>query len=97
MPLNKLIQSYDKGQIQELYNTIYLTMYLNCKCNDKGYVETESKNIAKKIWSIESDWKRATLLKLTLIHGCFFMVFKLYKWYQIAQRTTYHIMVFVYK
>ena len=71
MPLNKLIQSYDKGQIQELYNTIYLTMYLNCKCNDKGYAETESKNIAKKIWSIESDWKRATLLKLTLIHGCF--------------------------
>ena len=26
----------------------------------------------------------ATLLKVTLLHGC-----KLYKWYQIAQRTTY--------
>ena len=28
-----------------------------------------------------------TLLKLTLLHGCFF--FKLYIWYQIAQRITY--------
>ena len=32
--------------------------------------------------------KPATLLKLTLFHGCFFTFFKLYKWYQIAQRTT---------
>ena len=29
----------------------------------------------------------ATLLKLTLLHGCFH-IFKLYKWYQIAQRIT---------
>ena len=33
--------------------------------------------------------KTATLLKLTLIHECFLTFFKLYKWYQIAQRTTY--------
>ena len=33
--------------------------------------------------------KPATLLKLTLLHGCFSRFFKLYKWYQIAQRTTY--------
>ena len=25
---------------------------------------------------------------LTLLHGCFFTFFKLYTWYQIAQRTT---------
>ena len=33
--------------------------------------------------------KPATLLKLTLLHGYFFMFFKLCKWYQIAQRTIY--------
>ena len=30
----------------------------------------------------------ATLLKLTLLHVCFSRFFKLYKWYQIAQRIT---------
>ena len=31
-------------------------------------------------------WKRATLLKVTLLHGCCSRFSKLYKWYQIAQR-----------
>ena len=56
MSLNKLIKSFDDGPIQYLYNTIYLTLYPNCKYNSKGYAETESKNIANKIWSIASDW-----------------------------------------
>ena len=30
----------------------------------------------------------ATLLKVTLLHVCFSRFFKLYKWYQIAQRIT---------
>ena len=29
------------------------------------------------------------VLDLTLLHGCFPRFFKLYKWYQIAQRITY--------
>ena len=29
---------------------------------------------------------------LTLLHGFFFTFFKLYKWYQIAQRTTYFLL-----
>ena len=33
----------------------------------------------------------ATLLKVTLLQGCFFMFFKLYKWYQITQYTTYTV------
>ena len=32
--------------------------------------------------------KPATLLNLTLLHGCFSRFFKLYKWYQIVQRIT---------
>ena len=31
-------------------------------------------------------FKPATLLKVALLHGCFSRFFKLYKWYQIAQR-----------
>ena len=31
-----------------------------------------------------------TLLKVTLIHGCFFTFYKLFKWYQIAQCITYN-------
>ena len=31
----------------------------------------------------------ATLLKLTFLHGCFSTMYKLYKWFQIAQRITY--------
>ena len=34
-------------------------------------------------------FQAATLLKVTLLHGFFFMFLKLYKWYQIAQRTTF--------
>ena len=30
--------------------------------------------------------KPAHLLKVTLLRECFFTIFKLYKWYQIAQR-----------
>ena len=35
-----------------------------------------------------ADQQPATLLTVTLLHG-FFHFFKLYKWYQIAQRITY--------
>ena len=31
----------------------------------------------------------ATLLKVTRIHWCFFTVFKLYKWYQVAQSVSF--------
>ena len=33
----------------------------------------------------------ATLLKVTLVHGCFSRFFKLYKWYKIAQSIIYNI------
>ena len=42
--------------IRHLCNKIYLTLYPNCKYNDIGYVGTESKNIAKKTWTIASTW-----------------------------------------
>ena len=33
--------------------------------------------------------KSATLLKVTIRHGCFSRFFKLYKWHQIEQNITY--------
>ena len=36
-----------------------------------------------------ADFLTATLLKVTLLHGCFSLFLKLYKWYQITQIITY--------
>ena len=46
--------------LPELYNTIYMTMNKqwtnSVPLNEYGFAKTNSKNIAKKIWSIASDW-----------------------------------------
>ena len=34
-----------------------------------------------------------TLLKVTLLHGCFSRFFKLYKWYQIAQSVSFSVLI----
>ena len=36
-------------------------------------------------------FSKITLLKLTLLHGCFFTFFKSYKWHQTVQSITYDV------
>ena len=54
LPLNQLIQSFDKGPIQALYKTINLGLFPNCKFNENRYAETKFKIIENKVRSISS-------------------------------------------
>ena len=54
--VQKLIRLFDDGPMQDLYNTTHLTLYPNCKYNDRVMPKLNKKNIANKIWAIASDW-----------------------------------------
>ena len=45
-----------------------------------------------KTW--QTPMEEWTLLKVTLLHRCFWRFFKLYKWYQIAQRISYRKLLY---
>ena len=45
------------GNLQELYNVIFYIVKGSFKLNQMGYAETESKQLATKIWSMANDWE----------------------------------------
>ena len=45
-----------KGPLQELHNVIFYIAIGSFKLNQAGYAETESKQLATKIWSMANDW-----------------------------------------
>ena len=54
-------------------------------CNLVPFVQFKKRE--KHPWSIT--FSKITLIKLTLLHGCFFTFFKSYKWHQTVQSITY--------
>ena len=45
-----------QGPLQELHNVIFYSAKGSFKPNQAGYAETESKQLATKIWSMAYDW-----------------------------------------
>eukprot|EP00795_Rhopilema_esculentum_P009663 gene9663-17422_t len=54
---NELIEQFDRGLLQDIYNMIYATVDKNYKINQYGYAMTRSKPMATKVWSLASDWE----------------------------------------
>ena len=44
-----------KGPLQEFHNVIFYIVIGSFKLNQAGYAETESKQLATKIWSMAND------------------------------------------
>ena len=54
---NELIEQFDRGPLQDIYNMTYATVDKNYKINQYGYAMTRSKPMATKVWSLASDWE----------------------------------------
>ena len=47
----------EKGLLQELCNVIFYNVKGSFKLNQMGYAETESKQLASKIWPMVHEWE----------------------------------------
>ena len=47
----------EKELLQEFCNVIFYNVKGSFKLNQMGYAETESKQLASKIWSMVSEWE----------------------------------------
>ena len=65
----------NSGPINAIYNAIAWSINPNASKNERGYVLTSSKSLARKVWSVFSDWEtllthersiRSTALSLTI-------------------------------
>ena len=54
---DQMFDLLEKETLQEFYNVVFYTAKGSFKLNQVGYAETESKQLATKIWSIANDWK----------------------------------------
>ena len=59
---SQLVDEFSNDQpMPELYKAIYSTMYSDMQVNSHGFVKTESRNFARKIWSLAMDWESLIL------------------------------------
>ena len=62
---DEMIEAFDSGPSPDLYNAIYYSLHDSGETNAFGYVHTNSRLLATRIWSLASDWESLVTRKPT--------------------------------